>query len=117
MSFMQQRYGVAMTISSRGESQSFVPPERDREFVAGRTVAEIGTRLLDDAYSTWLVAEGEAGEALRGWLGAAGRSREDAYYVYLAAIDREHAAAYDLQRLQEIAAPAARGDVAVAPLG
>jgi hypothetical protein len=111
-------YGVAMTTIGRGESPSFLPPDRDRELVAERTVAEIGIRLLDNAYSSWLAAESEASAALGSWLGAAGRSREDAYCAYVAAVDREHAAAHDLQRLFEIAARSAgtRGDVTGVPL-
>ena len=33
----------------------------------GREVAEIGVRLLDDAYMAWLAAESECEQALRGW--------------------------------------------------
>jgi len=115
---MLRLYGVVMTTIGRGDSPSFVPADRDRELAAERTVAEIGIRLLDGAYSSWLAAESEASEALCAWLGAAGRSREDAYCAYVAAVDREHAAAHDLQRLFEIAARSAgtRVDVAVAPL-
>lgn len=115
---MLRRYGVLMTIIDSGESPSFVPSDGDFERVAGRTVAEIGIRLLDDAYSSWLAAESEAAEALSAWLGASGRSREDAYFSYVASVDREHAAAHDLQRLFEIASRSAggRSDVAVAPL-
>ncbi len=115
---MLRLYGALMTTIGRGESPSFLPPDRDREHVAARTVAEIGIRLLDDAYSSWLAAECGASEALCSWLGAAGRGREDAYCAYVASVDREDAAAHDLQRLFEIAARSAgtRGDVAVAPL-
>jgi hypothetical protein len=121
MGFMLWMYGAAMTISGRGESSSLMPPEGERgerELVAERTVAEIGIRLLDDAYSRWLVAESGSAEALSAWLGAAGRRREDAYCVYVGAVDREHAAACDLQRLSEIAAPSARvhSDVVLARL-
>jgi hypothetical protein len=114
---MLRLYGVVMTTIGRDESPSFRPPDRDRELVAEHTVAEIGIRLLDDAYSSWLAAESEASEALCAWLGAAGRSREEAYCAYVASVDREHAAAHDLQRLFEIAARSAgtRDDATVAP--
>jgi hypothetical protein len=115
---MLRLYGAVMTTIGRGESPSLRPPDRNREAVAEHTVAEIGFRLLDDAHSSWLAAESEASAALCDWLGAAGRSREDAYYAYVASVDREHAAAHDLQRLFEIAAlPAGtRGDATLAPL-
>ena len=75
-----------------------MPSETDRELVAQRTVAEIGLRLLDDAYATWLAAESEASEALRAWLDGSGGSRGNAYHAYAASVDREHAAAHDLRR-------------------
>jgi hypothetical protein len=68
-------------------------------------LAMIGARLLDDAYMTWLIAESEAEEAFQSWRDPVSCSREVAYRAYLAAVDREAAAARDLQRLGEIAAP------------
>jgi hypothetical protein len=68
-------------------------------------LAMIGARLLDDAYMTWLIAESEAEEAFQGWLDPATCTREVAYRAYRAAADREAAAARDLRRLREIAAP------------
>jgi hypothetical protein len=68
-------------------------------------VAVIGVRLLDDAYMTWLIAESEAEAAFQMWLDPVVCTREVAYRAYLAAVDREAAAARDLQRLREIAAP------------
>jgi len=116
MGFMWAIYRVAMTISG-SESPSFVPGEPDRSLTCERALAEIGLRLLDDAYSRWLVAESEAAEQLQTWLGAGGRSRQDSYCAYVAALDREHAAAHDLQRLLEIAAspPSDREEIALAP--
>jgi hypothetical protein len=70
---------------------------------AGR-VAAIGIRLVEDAYLAWTAAASESGQALRAWLDAGGARREEAYPVYRAALDREEAAARDLQRLSEIAA-------------
>jgi hypothetical protein len=92
-----------MTIQASHDTTSIIPlttgVNRDRD------VAEIGIRLLDDAYMAWLVAESEAEEALRTWLEPGARARAAAYRGYLAAIDREDAAAQDLERLREIVAP------------
>ena len=63
-------------------------------------VAAIGIRLLDDAYMAWRAAEGECEEALQRWLA---RAHTRAYPAYRAALEREEAAARDLQRLSEIA--------------
>lgn len=66
-----------------------------------RELAEIGVRLLDGAYMAWLVAARDCEEAMRAW-------RDDepgGYWAYLAALDREEAAARDLQRLSELARP------------
>lgn len=68
-------------------------------------VAEIGVRLLDDAYLAWFSAESESEGALREWFQAAGDRRAHAYLAYLAALDREEAAARDLARLWQVSAP------------
>ena len=68
-------------------------------------VAEIGARLLDDAYMVWLTAESDSGRALHAWLGSGPRNVQDAYHAYRAALDREEAAARDLQRIAGIAEP------------
>lgn len=68
-------------------------------------VAQIGVRLLDDAYLAWFAAEGDSEQALRAWCNGTWRSRTDAYLAYRAALDREEAAARDLQRLGELAHP------------
>jgi hypothetical protein len=65
-------------------------------------LAEIAIRLLDDAYLAWLTADSECGRALDAWFEAAGRDRATAYLSYRAALDREEAAAVDLQRLWEL---------------
>jgi hypothetical protein len=74
---------------------------RDRiDFETAREIALIGLRLLDDAHAAWVVAQGEAERALRAW-----SSREDSragYAAYRAAVDREEAAARDLERLHEL---------------
>jgi hypothetical protein len=66
---------------------------------ADTTVAEIGVRLLDDAYLAWFVAESECERALRGWFEAVGAQRAGAHLSYRAALDREDAAARDLERV------------------
>jgi len=66
-------------------------------------VAAIGIRLLDDAHTAWVVAQNECSEALRAWFEAPRYNR--AYYSYLAALDREEAAALDFQRLSEVGNP------------
>lgn len=65
-------------------------------------VAEIGVRLLDDAHFAWLKAESECEQALRAWCDGSARVRAAAYVSYLAALDREDAAARDLKRLSDI---------------
>jgi hypothetical protein len=94
-----------MTIQ-RSEPPVLTPaPERaDTDASLGRDVAEIGVRLLDDAYMTWLIAESEAEQALEGWRERASGTSESRYRAYLAAVEREEAAARDLRRLHEIAA-------------
>lgn len=62
-------------------------------------VAEIGVRLLDDAYLAWFSAESECERALHAWFHATGCSEAQAYFSYRAALDREEAAARDLARL------------------
>jgi hypothetical protein len=64
-------------------------------------VAEIGVRLIDGAYMAWLVAERECEEAMRAWQD----ERPGAYWAYRAALDREEAAARDLEGLSEVARP------------
>jgi hypothetical protein len=66
-------------------------------------VAAIGIRLIDDAYLAWFSAESESENALRGWFQATGERRAGAYVAYRAAVDREEAAARDLQRLWRLA--------------
>jgi hypothetical protein len=66
-------------------------------------VGRISVRLLDDAYMAWRAAEGECEEALRGWSTGTSRVGAEAYSMYRAALDREEAAARDLQKLHEVA--------------
>ena len=68
-----------------------------------RDAAEIGIRLLDDAYMTWFAAQSECEHALHAWFKGTSRNCAEAYCTYRAALDREEAAARDLQRLGELA--------------
>jgi hypothetical protein len=62
----------------------------------------IAVRVLDDAHMTWVAAEVYSEHTLRAWFDAGARQRAGAYLAYRAAVDREEAAARDLQRLSEL---------------
>lgn len=66
-------------------------------------VGEIATRLLDDAYMAWSQAQIQCQHALRTWFDTGSRNYA-AYCAYRAALDREEAAARDLERLSHLAA-------------
>jgi hypothetical protein len=66
-------------------------------------LAEIGIRLLDEAHVAWQRAELECEEALRAWYDGPPRASTELYLSYRAALDREHAAAGDLERLWQLA--------------
>ena len=70
-----------------------------------RELAVIGVRLLDDAHMTWVAAAVESEHALRAWWEGAAADRAGAYFSYCAAVDREEAAARDLERLCELTRP------------
>jgi hypothetical protein len=72
------------------------------DFKTGREIALIGIRLLDDAYMAWAAAESDAEAALDAWSEGVLGPRQAAYHAYRAAVDREEAAARDLQRLNEL---------------
>jgi hypothetical protein len=84
----------------------------------GRELAEIGVRLIDDAYMAWFAAARDCEQALAEWREPTAGTRRDADFRYRAALDREEAAARDLERLSELAKPCrdrlARTDKAVA---
>jgi hypothetical protein len=69
-------------------------------------VARIAVRSIDHAFMAWAAAEAESGLALEAWCEDGSALDGTAYYVYLAALDREEAAARDLQRLAAMAEPA-----------
>jgi hypothetical protein len=70
-------------------------------------IARLGVRLLDDAHIAWRIAQVECAEALRSWFEASAGGRADASMAYRAALDREEAAAHDLERLAMLAGEAA----------
>jgi hypothetical protein len=70
-----------------------------------RDLGVIGVRLLDDAHMTWVAAEVESERALLAWFEAAASQHAAGYLAYRAALDREKAAARDLQRLCELTRP------------
>jgi len=68
-------------------------------------VATIGARLLTDASLAWFSAEIECDQTLRVWFEATGEQAATAYLSYRAALDREEAAARDLERLWQLYEP------------
>jgi hypothetical protein len=72
---------------------------------ARRDLGVIAVRVLDDAHMTWIAAEVESEHALRAWFDAGGPQGAGAYLAYRAAVDREEAAARDLQRLCQLIQP------------
>jgi hypothetical protein len=65
-------------------------------------VTGIAVRLCDDAYLSWCAADADAEHAQRDWFDATSDERVTRYFAYRAALDREKAAACDLQRLSEL---------------
>jgi hypothetical protein len=80
-----------------------IPARMNRK--TSRGLAVIAVRVLDDAHMTWVAAEVEAEYALRAWCDAGALQAAGAYLAYRAAVDREEAAARDLQRLCELTQP------------
>jgi hypothetical protein len=72
---------------------------------SSRGLAVLGDRLLGDAHLTWMAAEAESEHALRNWFDAPEPQTSGAYLAYRAALDREEAAARDLERLSELTPP------------
>jgi hypothetical protein len=75
------------------------------ELNTSRDLAAIAVRVLDDAHMTWVAAEVDSERALHAWCDASGPQAADGYLAYRAAVDREEAAARDLQRLCELTQP------------
>jgi hypothetical protein len=76
--------------------------------------ASIGMRLADEAYMSWCTAQIQCQNALGAWFDAGPRDRAEANYAYRAALDREQAAAHDLECLSHLA-HAASGLVVAQP--
>jgi hypothetical protein len=88
-------------MSTNRPDSTLTAPMRDRPRER-HELAEIGIRLLDEAHVAWQRAELECERALRAWYDGSPRTSVDSYLFYRAALDREQAAAYDLQRLWEL---------------
>jgi hypothetical protein len=80
-----------------------IPARTNRN--TSRDLAVIAVRVLDDAHMNWVAAEVESEHALRAWFDADATQGADAYLAYRAAVDREEAAARDLQRLSDLTQP------------
>ncbi|MBB4663859.1 hypothetical protein [Conexibacter arvalis] len=63
----------------------------------------IGTRLIDEVFQSWQAAQLLCHEAFHAWCDAAPAQRAGAHAAYRAALDREEAAAHDLQRVTQAA--------------
>jgi hypothetical protein len=66
-------------------------------------VASVEIRLIDEAHMSWCTAQVQCETALRAWFEAGPHDRAEANCVYRAALDREQAAARDLESLSELA--------------
>ena len=88
-------------MSTSRQDSTLAAPVRDRPRKR-HELAEIGIRLLDEAHVAWQRAELECEQALRTWYDGSPRTGGERYLAYRAALDREQAAAHDLERLWEI---------------
>ncbi len=68
-------------------------------------VASIGGQLLVGATVAWRIAERECDRTIRAWFETTGEQAATAYLAYRAALDREEAAARDLERLWQLYEP------------
>ena len=91
-------------MTTRRQGSTPAPPTATRGRPRRRLVlAEIGIRLLDEAHVAWQRAELECETALQAWYHGPPRQSVDRYLSYRAALDREQAAAHDLERLWDLA--------------
>lgn len=90
-------------MSTRQESTAPPPSATGSRPRQRLELAEIGIRLLDEAHVAWQRAELECEQALQAWYDGPPRAATDLYLSYRAALDREHGAAGDLERLWELA--------------
>jgi hypothetical protein len=79
-------------------------PPRIRPNTSG-ALGAIASRVLEDAHMTWVAAEVESEHALRAWFDTGAPQGPTAYLAYHAAVDREEAAARDLQQLSDLTQP------------
>jgi hypothetical protein len=63
---------------------------------------QAGIRLADEAHASWTMATVQCAEALRAWFDAGPSHRGAANLAYRAALDREEAAARDLERVASL---------------
>ena len=75
---------------------------------AVRQALRVDIRLADEIYMAWSTAKLECHQALEAWFAAGRGERADANCAYRAALDREEAAARDLEELCRLAALATR---------
>jgi hypothetical protein len=68
-----------------------------------REVASVEIRFIDEAHMSWCTAQVQCETALRAWFEAGPHDRAEANCVYRAALDREQAAAHDLESLSQLA--------------
>jgi hypothetical protein len=71
------------------------------DLIAGLHVPDLRAELGEELRHAWRVACDEALLAYRDWCAADADEAQEAYFTYLAAADREHAAALHLQRSAE----------------
>lgn len=91
-------------MTTRRQGSMPAPPTRTPGRPRRRpALAEIGMRLLDEAHLAWQRAELECEAALQAWYHGPPRRSVDSYLSYRAALDREQAAAHDLERLWDLA--------------
>jgi hypothetical protein len=66
-------------------------------------LVDASTLVSGEVYLAWFVAAAESARALRAWLDGSAREHGALYGAYRAALDREEAAACNLQRLSAAA--------------
>jgi hypothetical protein len=67
-----------------------------------KSLGRVRLRLADDVYISWSAAQLECQAALVAWFTAATGDRAAANWAYRAALDREEAAARDLEWLSKL---------------
>jgi hypothetical protein len=77
--------------------------------------AKVGTRLADSAYTAWQSAQIECELALSAWHAAGPGASAAAHLAYCAALDREEAAARDLEELCRVTGALVKPKLAARP--